>query len=529
MIKGTEIMSNSIQIKRKHKRYWLQIMMIMFLALVFVSAKEVQASTHNVELNQYHASSEFEYSVGGLNDYFYEVYPNENQLDYKKFMKYTYKISDDSVIGLKENTNKDAVALWLTDAEGKFCTVMPYNIVIYALAPGKATLNVYDKSKLVDKFIFTVIADVVYSPSSYVDETGDTVGDSISYTDTKASNITKIEIEEENNLIKKFAKTAANLKYKTTNQRILAALNAVINYGCTRISENKYDELTYLSWKKGTTLTNKYRTSYAMLVDKKSVSIGYAKVNKAVLNNLGFRCTTDYFEDGTQNFGCETWNNVEIYRDLSEEEQSYDESEEEGLSTRRLTNMGFGATNELQSEYDFSSEDAESIYSKTHLPAWVIGEDTAEQVISVGQTKQLTSCDLNDNSFSSDTSIVTVQNGKITGVNTGVAIVYRYNDNYCDVFYVLVKQKGSPKTIHAKIYTKTTKSYFAAAKYAPYIKGGQNDTYQIKDWENLRIFELEPIFGKGTDLTTKYSKGELKCYLNKNGHSSLLCTTGSEE
>ncbi len=134
---------------------------------------------------------------------------------------------------------------------------------------------------------------------------------------------------------------------------------------------------------------------------------------------------------------------------------------------------------------------------------------------------------MNSTAFSSDTSVVKVANGKITGVNPGVAIVYRYNDTYCDVFFVLVKKQGAPKTIQAKVYTKSTKSYFKTTDYAPYILGGQFIETQIEDWENLRIYELEPIFGHGGSLKTKYADGKIECYLEYNGKKELVYTVGS--
>lgn len=167
------------------------------------------------------------------------------------------------------------------------------------------------------------------------------------------------------------------------------------------------------------------------------------------------------------------------------------------------------------------------MYKRSHLPAWIIGEDTEQQVINVGQTIKLPSSDMNRNIFSSDTSVVKVADGEITGVKPGVAIVYRYNDTYCDIFFVLVKKQGASKTINAKIYTKSTKSYFKTKDYAPYILGGQFEESQIEDWENLRIYELEPIFGHGGSLKTKYADGKIECYLEYGGTNDLIYTVGT--
>ena len=498
----------------------LRFLSIMVLLFIFSSAKEVQARTYDIKLTQYHTDENFRYSHEESAGYYYSMmYPNGYQLDYKKFMKYTYKISDDSVVGLKANTNLDAAAIWLPSDYG-LVTAMPYNINMYALGPGKATISVYNGKKLVDTFRVTVTVDKAISPSSYVDLTDDNLYETISSTAKNFNSITEETLKKENDLIKSFAKVAADPKYTTTNQRILAALNAVISHGATQISEKKYKEEVYNSRKKGITLMGKYRTANSMLLDKKAVSKGFALVNRAVLSNLGFICSKYTIDENTKRYGCETWNYVTLFK-------KSDVEYEDDNTSGSIDEVGFGAAAKLESDYDFTSEDPESLYKKTHLPAWLIGKDTKTQYVSVGETKQLSAGDINDNIYSSDTSLVTAQNGSITGVKPGVAIVYRYNDDYCDVFYVVVKKKGSPKTIQSKIYTETTKEYFKPSAYAPYIRGGQSEVVQKEDWLGLRIFDMEPIFGKGGTLTTKYSEGIIECYLNEDGESWLLNSTGS--
>jgi hypothetical protein len=510
---------NHNKLKRIRQRS-LRLFSIMIFLFIFSSAKEVQARTYDVTMKQYHTDKDFRYSSEEDAGYYIsEMYPNEYQLDYKKFMKYTYKISDDSVVGLKANTDPTAVAIWLPSSYG-LLSVMPYNINMYALGPGKATISVYDGKKLIDTFNVTVTVDKAISPSSYIDLTDDNLYDTISYTESKTKSIKEEELKKENDLIKSFAKAAADPKYTTTNQRILAALNAVINHGATQISEKKYKELVYNSWKKGTTLRGKYRTANSMLLEKKAVSKGFALVNRAVLSNLGFICSKYTIDESTKYYGCETWNYVTLFKKSDEE---YEDENTSGY----IDEVGFGAAAKLDSKYDFTSEDPESLYKKTHLPAWLIDKDTKTQYVSAGETKQLSTGDINDNIYSSDTSIVTVQKGSITGVQPGVAIVYRYNEDYCDVFYVVVKKKGTPITIQSKIYTKSTKAYFKPTAYAPYIRGGQSEAVQREDWLGLRIFDMEPIFGKGATLTTKYSEGIIECYLNENGESQLLNSTGS--
>lgn len=545
---------NSDIVALKCKRKWILGIMVICFAVIFTNVKEVHAETHNITLYQYHPKSESFYSEW-LGEHYCVLYPNDTHLDYRKFMKYTYEISDDSVIGLRENGEYESAAYLYFTPDGNAYNLMPYNIEIHALSPGSATLKVYDGKKLVEKYKFTVKADTVYSPSSFVNDTGDELGDIIYQKNAKDTVITKKELNKELGIIKKFAKAAANEINVTTNQRIMAALNLVVNYGSKQISETQYKALKNAEAKRNIELIGRYWTAYSVLLDKKSVSNGYALLNKAVLNNLGFKCTIGYLDGGEKLYNCETWNYVKIYKPYEEEDiedgssedieedmedVEEDDTEDESIISNddanvsevekgALCDVAFGAAGKLQSEYDFNNADAESIYRKTHLPAWINGEDTKQQIISAGETKKLSSSSMNDNVYSSDTSVVTVENGTITGVKPGVAVVYRYNDTYCDIFFVMVKQKGSAKTIQAKIFKKNPKSYFTASDYAPYILDGQIKTHQLDDWENLRIFELEPVFGHGGSIKTKYAKGKINIYLNYGGNLEKLYTIGTHE
>lgn len=491
----------------------IRFMVILLFAFLFTSAKTAQAETIDITLKQFHPDSEFAYQTSGLDGYFAPIYPRDGRIDYKKFMNYTYKISDDSIIGLKANTIKDAVGIFMADEKGKTILVKPYNIVIYALGPGKATFSVYDKDKLIDKFNVTVTADSALSPSSYVDLLGDDAGDTISYTDKKSTKIAAAQIKKEHDLIKKFAKAAADPQNTSTNQRVLTAVKAVINLGITEISEKQYNQLEYEAWKKGISLSNKYRTPFSALIEKKAIYRAIGNIHYAVLSNLGFSCAK--YDDSESILMFFEYDEDDLYRTET--------------VTGNLNYVDFKAVNKLESEYDFQAEDPESPYRKTHLPAWLIGQDTKRQVVSTGETITLPASDLNNNMYSSDTSVVTAENGKLTGVKPGVAMVYRYNDTHCDMFYVLVKKQGSARTIQSKVYTKTTKSYFDDSEYAPFIKGGQEYilSYQIEDWEELRIYELERIFGKGADFTTRYSNGQLDCYITFEGETEKICTIGT--
>jgi len=449
---------------------------IAMLSLLFVcmNSIDVQAATQKITSLQYHPGQD-----KGDGDYYYDLYPSEKYYDYKKFLKYTYKISDDSVIGLAINKGIDFDSSIITeDDKGNPLALYPYDVKVFALGPGTSTLKVYNGKQLIDSYTFTVIADSTLSPSSFVNNTGENYEDKTQ--------------EKINQLIKKFVLAGADEKNTTTNQRVLAALNATIAHGGKVLSEKEYEK-----WSNNNPWNPKYSTVYWRLIEKVANLEAYARVNRTVLNNLGFVCS-----DGLEN-SFEYRDGVGKY--------GYD----------------FKATTKLTTDYDFNAEEPESIYKRTHLPAWINGEDTAQQVIDVGQTISLPSSDMNNSMFSSDTSVVTAIGGKITGVKPGVAIVYRYNDTYCDVFCILVNEKGSAKTVQAKIYTKSSKMYFTNVDYAPYILGGKSESCQIEDWDSLRIYDLEPIFGHGGSLKTTYSKGKIKCYVEYNEKSELIYTVGS--
>lgn len=497
-------MKYKYEIQKRHLDKLLFGVIILCLLFICGNASTVQAATKEITLNQYHPFEHDDETTYG--DYYYELYPDEKYHDYKKFMKYTYKISDDSVIGIAINKDIDFYCSIITeDDKGNPLGLYPYDIKVVALGPGTSTLKVYNGTKLIDSYTFTVITDEKYSPSSFVNDTG------------------------ENKLVKKCAKIAADSKYPTTNQRVLAVLDALVTQGRKETLKEKYNK-----WLK--TLVDDdfeiFGTTDFKLLRKIGVSRVCATTNKAVFDNLGFRCTIEE-QSGDLNY-----NTIGLYKvneDYEEELKDRKENPElyevpEGavsideLKEGEFNSVYFTATTELESDYDYTTEEPDSIYKRAHLPAWIIGEDTSQQAIDVGQTISLPSSDMNSNIFSSDTSVVTASDGKITGVKPGVAIVYRYNDTYCDVFFVLVSKKGSAKTVQTKVYTKSRKSYFATSDYAPYLTGGQTDSYQIQDWYKLRIYELEPVFGHGGLLKTEYSKGIVKCYVDYKGKSDLLCT-----
>jgi hypothetical protein len=517
-------MRHKDMIRRKlmDKVFLAALVVCLFMVL---SPANAQGSTEKVTLQQDHRYGAYD----DTDSSYYYLYPNDKYKDYKKFMKFTYIISDDSVIGLRINGNVDFNSEILDeDKNGNQICIAPNDIKVHALGPGTATLKVYNGKKLIDSYSFTVKSDIAYSPSSFVSTDGVLLSD-----ETK---------EEERKLIKQFIMKAVDPKYTTTNQRIEAALNATIAYGGRIMSEKEYtkiyNESKYDLW-------DTYMSAYSRLIDKNATVQGYAEANKIMLSNMGFWCEADEDDPSTasnylklymRNEGYEEQikERDELFRQYNEDEEfreEYGELDEDDLGADInkgvFESIQFTATNKLTSEYDFSVEDKDSIYNRTHLPAWINREDTKQQVISEGQTISISSSDMNNNIYSSNTSVVKVENGSITGVKPGIAIVYRYNDTYCDVFFVIVKKKSSAKTINAKVYHKSVKSYFTDSDYAPYILGGQRERDQIEAWKSLRLYELEPIFGHGGQLVTEYSKGIVKCYLEYEGDKQLLCSIGT--
>lgn len=517
-------MRNGDRLHEIYRGRWYFAVIICMLAVL--NPLYVQAATEKITLLQDHYYGA--YDDNGRDSSYHYLYPNDEYRDYKKFMKFTYKISDDSVIGLRFNGNVDFDhGILDIDEKGKQRIIAPNDVKVHALGPGTATLKVYDGKKLIDSYSFTVVSDIMYSPSSFVNTGGEYRSDK--------------ELEKESKLVKKLIKTATGAKYTSTNQRIVAALNENIAYGGKLMSDKEYDKL-YKKYREE--LGYRYISAYSRLIDKKATAQGYAEVNKLMLINMGLRCEVYAYSPGTAYNYLKLYNrNKDYEKEIKERDEFYrlydknydtnklhgglDEGYMYTVEKGSFQDIEFSAITKLESDYDFSMDDKDNIYNRTHLPAWIIGEDTSQKIVNVGQTVRLSSSDMNNNIFSSDTSIVKVENGEITGVKPGIAIVYRYNDFYCDVFYVMVKKKSSARTIKGKVYSKSVKSYFTDSDFAPYIYGGQRKRDQIDAWESLRLYELEPIFGYGGILKTEYSKGSLDCYLEYEGDRQLLCSIGT--
>lgn len=168
---------------------------------------------------------------------------------------------------------------------------------------------------------------------------------------------------------------------------------------------------------------------------------------------------------------------------------------------------------------DYIKPDDESFYTstnrKTHLPAWLIENDTSQQLMLKGETIALPMDRLSSNVFSSDESIVKIENNKIIGVKEGIAIVYRFDDTYCDAFYVVVdREKENYKKL--KVNYKPDGKKYSTYKSSDICINRRllNENIYIWDevWCDLPLYKLEPAFNGGK-LLTSFKDGYMKVYV----------------
>lgn len=162
---------------------------------------------------------------------------------------------------------------------------------------------------------------------------------------------------------------------------------------------------------------------------------------------------------------------------------------------------------------------------KTHLPAWLIGNDTPQQLMLKGEKIALPEDRLSSNVFSSDETIVKIDDNKIIGVKEGIAIVYRYDDTYCDAFYVVV---DSEKVNYKKLkvdYKPDGKKY---STYKPsdicINRRILNEDVLIWDkiWTGLPLYKLETAFNGGK-IQTSFKDGYMKVYvIDSNGNKQQV-------
>lgn len=142
--------------------------------------------------------------------------------------------------------------------------------------------------------------------------------------------------------------------------------------------------------------------------------------------------------------------------------------------------------------------------SKTHLPSMLVDIETKQQNLISGQSKDLPNDRLSQNVYSSDTSVVDIKDGKLIAKGAGIAIVYRYDETYCDAFYVVVEPeiKVNKKTVALKKSRKVQKSF---KSLSPYRKIITHDMYECYIWEDTKLYRLEPALSSDARLSTTYN------------------------
>jgi hypothetical protein len=157
---------------------------------------------------------------------------------------------------------------------------------------------------------------------------------------------------------------------------------------------------------------------------------------------------------------------------------------------------------------------------KTHLPAWIIGTETPQQLMWKGDSITLPEDRLSSNVFSSDESIVKIENNKLIGVKEGIAIVYRYDDTYCDAFYVLVEKpfKSKKLSVNYKPDGKIHTTYKSSDICINRKIINENPSRYTEVWKSMVLYKLDPGLNGGK-LRTSYMDGYITTYvIDKDGN-----------
>lgn len=429
-------------------------------------------------------------------------------------MKYTYVISDDSVIGLASNyygaQNIGSYILGDNDI-----LMEPYDISVFGLGPGTATLKIYDGKKLVRHLKFTVEGDKLLSPSSYLPSTGDKVDNFYGIKNGKSLYLSQKYIDNLNKRIMNIAKAAT--KKDNNHERVMAIKNKVMAYDAKIITEVEVEEKEFYAWMENKKLDKDYDKVFSLIYNRIATPRSFANLLNAALLNIGL--DSYIVNEEVSDFKYD-WNVV--VRDSYNNEHTYDPTTKKGFYLDIYTNST------EQKYYKTSKENS------THLPAWIIEHDTKTQYLSKGDKYKLSDSDMNNNVYSSDTSVAKVSNGKVTAVAPGIAMIYRYNDKYVDVFFVMVKESGKKKTINGKIYTTKHKLHFDESDRAPYLLndsaggyGYQGTNYSTERmWEYLRLSKLEDAFGHGSKIVTSYKAGILTIKKLRDGENTTIIRIG---
>jgi len=481
------------------------VIVILIMSFINISAITAEAAVHtyNITLN-----------VGekeGIN--LRGFISNGDFIFYAPSSKYT--ISDPSIVGMDYEYNKKKDE-WSND--------------IVALRPGTATIYQWYENKKIFKYIITVKRQEMDSITSY-----------FGLVDTKNCDYSSAYYPEETDEAAQDILKDINIEqYNSDRERIAA------------ISKYLYKNITYGH-------AELDQTPYAALV-KKSAKNGIHLASALLLENLGFdlqQCGGDkYHWSEIKLEGINYIYDLEnfIFNDFLMGSVCYDQIYAgDGTYTNEFGEILHGSlyydargvvsdwvadsyTNDIYNEticthgtgFNLQTQEEKLCYltndRKSQLPAWLIGIETPEQIIWEGKSRVLPEDQLSSNVYSSDESIVKIKDNKIIGVRQGIAIVYRYNDTYCDAFYVVVDKKVTSKTTTFNFKADGKKySTYKLSNFCAYRKVLNEWVYRRRElWKNSVLYKLDPIFNGG-ELVTTYKGGYLKAFIiDSNGDKQTL-------
>jgi hypothetical protein len=428
-----------------------------------------------------------------------------------------YTISDTSVVGMECKYDKKRDE---------------WSNYFVALRPGSATITQWFNNKKLIKFTITVKRTELDSITSFF-------GGVKSY-------IKSYGPEETDEAAQEILKKLNIDQYNSDRERIVA------------ISKYLYKNVTYDNSIYDYVLAN----AYGALINKRA-GIGINKASDLLLQNLGYDLTlTDYLVAMEHQ-----WSEIKldgiyyiydlvrvIITDMLIGSETYDITysgegtysneageilqgslyvDETGIVDNWLADTYTNDMyNEILSTHGYLDQTQEeklyylSTKRKSHLPAWLIGVETPQQMILEKELKVLPDDRLSSNVFSSDESIVKIKDNKLVGVREGIAIVYRYDDTYCDAFYVVVDNKVSSKSSTVNFRTDGKKqSTYKSSDFCAYRSVINVDDYVFRRdevWKNTVVYKLESVLNGGK-LETAYKDGYLSAnIIDSNGNKQIL-------
>lgn len=376
-----------------------------------------------------------------------------------------YIISNSNVVGIEGYYSKNQ-----RDGQG-WKTPDGFYSHIVALHTGKSTVNVIYGSKTIYKYNITVKNRELISPTGYLDLYGHVPED---YPETRMGRKADKKKIEEESLAKEILRSLNLESYDSDRERIYALAKWVYNY----------------EFGEGDALSNKFIDCY---LDSNLGSVH-------VIQNMGFKTSIGG--------GVNEW-----IPDICLDRSWY---------SFRFNKLHIGIESCIEGKDDPNIKYTSN--TKTHLPSMIVNIETKQQNLLVGQSKSLPNDRLSHNVYSSDTSVVDIENGKLMAKGAGIAIVYRYDGTYCDAFYVVVESniKASKKTVKLIKSGKTQKSFKSISPYRRRIKSYE-DNNEARTITSLNI--LEPSLSPNTRLSTTYNNktGLLAGYaVKEDGTKTLL-------